>query len=105
MSTNKLFNIPTNIFSDFVDKYMGTPVIFTLLVIFQGCFGGLGVGQTPKRLSNMATSPISRGFLILAIAYTATSNIEIALFSTVIFFIFLHLLRTKEEFDEFGSYI
>jgi hypothetical protein len=105
MSTNKLFNIPTDIFPEFVDKYMGTPVIFTLLVIFQGCFGSLGVGQTPKRLSKLSNSPVIRICFILAIAYTATTDIETALISTTAFFIFLHLLRTKEEFDEFGSYI
>lgn len=84
----------------FFDKIAGRPLLFTLIVIFQGCFGGMGVVQTPEKLTKMADSPIVRGLFVSAIAYTATSDIETALVATVIFFVFLHLLRTDEEKKE-----
>ena len=70
----------------FFDKIAGRPLLFTLIVIFQGCFGGMGVVQTPEKLTKMADSPIVRGLFVSAIAYTATSDIETALVATVIFF-------------------
>ena len=89
---------------DGVDKFLSLPIIFTLIVITQGCFGGNGVGQTPKAISKIFKSQYARFLFIFLIAYTATSDIETAAFSTMIFFIVLHLLRTEEEKKELGSY-
>ena len=89
---------------DGVDKFLSLPIIFTLIVITQGCFGGNGVGQTPKAISKIFKSQYARFLFIFLIAYTATSDIETAAFSTMIFFIFLHLLRTEEEKKELVSY-
>ena len=47
MSETKLIDIP-QLLPNFVDKYLGVPTVFTLIVIFQGCFGGMGMIQTPK---------------------------------------------------------
>ena len=89
---------------DMVDKVLSLPVIFTLIVITQGCFGGNGVGQTPKRIENLFKNKFARFVFIFLIAYTATSDIETALVTTFVFFLILHLSRTKEEKKEFGSY-
>jgi len=87
-----------------VDKFLSLPVMFTLIVITQGCFGGNGVVQTPEAITNLFKSKYSRFVFIFLIAYTATSDIETAVFSTIIFFIILHLLRTEKEKEEIGSY-
>ena len=76
---------------------MGFPVIFSLIVMFQGCFGGLGMIQTPARLEKLISSPISRFLFLFAISYTATSDVETAAFSTVLFLVMMHLLRSEEE--------
>ena len=44
---------------DGVDKFLSLPIIFTLIVITQGCFGGNGVGQTPKAISKIFKSRLS----------------------------------------------
>ena len=97
LAQKRLFPIPTNVLPPQVDKFMGFPVIFTLIVVFQGCFGGLGMVQTPQRLENLISNPIARFIFLIAIAYTATSDVETAAFSTVLFLVFMHLLRTEEE--------
>lgn len=89
---------------DSVDKFLSLPVIFTLIVITQGCFGGNGVVQTPKAITNLFSSQYARFVFCLLIAYTATSDIETAVVSTAVFFVILHLLRTEEEKKEVGSY-
>ena len=103
---DKIFpvKVPHNVFPPAFDKYMSMPTIFTFIVIFQGCFGGLGIIQTPKALSDLMTqhklSPLWRFMFITAIAYTATSDLETATLVTFVFFGFLHTLRSKEEKDE-----
>ena len=84
----------------FFDKFAARPLIFTLIVIFQGCFGGMGVVQTPEKLTKIVDSPISRFLFVSAIAYTATSDVETAIIATLIFFVFLHLIRTDKEKKE-----
>ena len=81
----------------FFDKFAGMPTFFTLIVIFQGCFGGMGVVQTPERLTKAVDHPVMRALFVCAIAYTATSDIETAVLCTTIFFVFLHFMRTEEE--------
>jgi len=97
MAQKRLFPIPTNVLPPQIDKFMGFPVIFTLIVIFQGCFGGLGVVQTPERLTRLISNPVARFIFLFAIGYTATSDVETAAFSTVIFLVLMHLLRSEEE--------
>jgi hypothetical protein len=92
-----VLEIPNDIFPSWIDKYGSTSFIISLIVIFQGCFGGMGVAQTPVLLKNLTNNPIFRFIFICTIAYTATTDIEMALVSTSIFFIFLHMIRTDEE--------
>lgn len=96
MSQAKLINIPA-IFPPWVDNFLTYPIIFSLLVIFQGCFGGMGVIQTPTRLTNAINSPIARFIFLFCIAYTATTDIETAIVTVIIFLIFLQIIRTEEE--------
>jgi len=105
MSSNKLFDIPQFNVGSIFDKYASMPILFTMIVIFQGCFGGLGVAQTPKKLSDLAQNPVMRALFVTAIGYTATSDIETALFTATVFFLILHLLRTKEEKESMRTYI
>lgn len=89
---------------DGLDNFLSLPIMFTLIVITQGCFGGNGVVQTPAAVTNLFKSQYARFLFIFLIAYTATSDIETAVVSTAIFFTVLYLLRTDEEKKEVGSY-
>ena len=97
LSDGRLFEIPTNVFPPIVDRVLSLPTLFSLVVLFQGCFGGLGVAETPVILEDLAKNPIIRFLFLAAISYTATSDIETAIFTTTLFFVILHLLRTEEE--------
>jgi len=102
--SDKLFDINTDLLHPNFDKYMSMPTIFTFIVLFQGCFGGNGVAQTPAALTNILQghklSPLFRFIFCFLIGYTATSDIETAAIVTVAFFAFLHLIRTPEERKE-----
>lgn len=103
--SGKLINLP-EIFPPQIDKFLGFPTIFTFIVIFQGCFGGNGVLHTPQRIKDATNHPLARFLFVCAIAYTATSDIETALFTTVVFFVVLYMLRTKEERKKYrGQYL
>ena len=52
---------------DSVDKFLSLPIVFTLIVITQGCFGGNGVGQTPKAISDIFSSQFARFLFIFLI--------------------------------------
>jgi len=105
ISDGKLLEIPTDIFPPILDKILGLPTIFTLIVLFQGCFGGMGVIETPEILIKLSENPFVRFFFLSAIAYTATADLEVALVGTIIFFIILHLLRSKDERKKMKSFI
>jgi hypothetical protein len=105
MADERIFKIPTEIAPAFIDKFLGEATIFTMVVIMQGCFGGLGMAQTPKVLAEAAKTPIFRFLFLAAIGYTATSDIETALFGTAIFAAVMHLLRTPEERKEVPNFI
>lgn len=73
------------------------PLIFSFIVLFQGCFGGMGIVQCPKVLKEAIKTPLFRFLYVNCIAYTATQNIQISVFATFCFFTFLHCLRTEGE--------
>lgn len=105
ISDGKLLNIPNDIFPSIIDKVLGLPAIFTMIVLFQGCFGGMGVIETPEILTKMSENPFVRFFFLNAIAYTATADLETALVVTVLFFVILHFLRSKDERKKMKSFI
>jgi len=84
-------------FPKHIDKYLATPAIFSMVVIAQGLLGGLGLPLLPQRLKNLQKNPLARFTFISAIAYTATSDLELALVSTAVFACMMHILRTPEE--------
>jgi len=93
------------VFPDRVDSYLGTPAIFSLVVIAQGLLGGLGLPQVPEKLKSLQRNPIARFSFMAAIAYTATSDLELAIVSTGTFALIMHALRTPEEKAEVPYYI
>ena len=105
MVDDRIFKIPTDIAPPFVDKFLGEATIFTMVVIMQGCFGGLGMVQTPKMLTEAAKTPVFRFLFLCAIGYTATSDIETAVFGTALFAAMIHLLRTPEEKKQVPHFI
>ena len=96
MAHAKLIEIPA-VFPPWVDNFLTYPIIFSVIVIFQGCFGGMGIIQTPERLQKAINNPIARFIFLFCIAYTATTDIETAIVTVFIFLVFLQLIRTKEE--------
>lgn len=94
--TAKLVHIP-QIFPKGLDQFLSYPAIFTLIVLFQGCFGGMGILQTPRALIDAINIPAARVVFLTCIAYTATSDMETAIAVTVAFLVFLHFLRSPKE--------
>ena len=80
---------------------LNAPIIFSLLVIFQGIFGGNSIKIIPKKLLNLFENPWFRMMGMFLIAYTATLEIEMAMLSTMIFIIFINILRSEEERKQF----
>ena len=95
---------PTNVLPSQIDNFLSTAIVLSMLTIFQGCFGGMGVIQIPKKLTELLSNPTMRFISIVAISYTATQDIETALLTTVIFLGILHLLRSDEEHEEVGGF-
>ena len=95
---------PTNILPSQIDNFLSTAVILSILTIFQGCFGVMGVIQIPKKLTEFLNNPVMRFISIVAISYTATQDIETALITSVAFLGILHLLRSDEEREKVGGY-
>ncbi|VVU94998.1 hypothetical protein CPAV1605_723 [seawater metagenome] len=92
----KIINIP-NVLPNWVDERLKMPIIFSMIVICQGLFGGYGLKQVPERVVKLSNNPIARFVFVTAIAYTATSDMETALFSVVMFFGIMYLIRTPAE--------
>ena len=92
-----------------LENVLNNQVIFCLLVMFQGCFGGMGVAQRPKVLENLLsgrTGALFRFIFVMCIAYTASKGeVEFAIFCTTLFFLFLHILRTEEERAEVPYFV
>ena len=77
------------------------PVIFTLIVLYQGLFSGNAI-SIPKNLKSAFNNKTFRFFSIMLIALTATQDIEYAIISTVIFLSVMYALKTPEEREETG---
>jgi len=74
-------------------------VIFPVVVMLQGIFGGKGVVLVPAAVSNLANSPVTRMLLLTLVGFAATRNIALALVGAVVFALVLFLLRNEEERD------
>jgi len=86
-----------------VDMLLNQSLIVSLIILFQGSFGGAGVGVVPSVIRNLNQNMLGRVFLLTCIGFAATRNVESALLSAVIFGLVMHLLRTPEERAEQGG--
>ncbi len=77
------------------------PIIFSLLIMYQGLFSGNAI-RIPERLRVLFENKIFRFMSLMLIAFTATKDIEYALFSTLIFLSIMYALKTPEERRETG---
>jgi len=77
------------------------PIIFTLLMLYQGLFSGNAI-KIPKKLKTAFNSKTFRFISIMLIAFSATRDIEYAMISTVIFLGIMYALKTPEEREETG---
>lgn len=84
----------TNNIESFIRKY---GVIFTVVVMYQGLFGGLAISNEPSVLRKLNQNVLFKLFTLFAVGFTATRDVETTLIGMVLFIILLHLLRTPEE--------
>ena len=93
-------------FSDNIESFMKKySMIFTLLVIYQGLFGGLSLISPPDRLARLSDNVYVKLATMFAIAFTATKDVEIALVSIVLFVVVMNLLKTPEEKKDSGNFL
>ena len=77
------------------------PIVFSLIILYQGLFSGNAI-QIPERLRAFFDNKAFRLGSLMLIAFSATQDIEYALFSTIIFLGFLYALKTPEERKKTG---
>jgi hypothetical protein len=77
------------------------PILFSLIILYQGLFSGNGV-IIPERLQKLFSIPAFRLMSIMLIAFSATQDIEYAMISTLIFISILYALKTPEERKKTG---
>ena len=87
--------------SPYVEKFFAKyGVAFTLVVMYQGIFGGTTMIDPPERLRVVSESLLFRLFTLFAVAFTATRDVEISLIAVIAFVVILNLARTSEERKE-----
>ena len=72
-------------------------IVFPVIVMLQGIFGGKGVALVPENVLNLANSPVTRLLLLTLVGFAATRNIGLALVGAVVFALILFLLRNEDE--------
>jgi hypothetical protein len=72
------------------------PVLFTLIILYQGLFSGNAI-KIPENLRILFNSKIFRFVSLMAIAFSATQDIEYALISTMVFLTMMYAIKTPEE--------
>ena len=72
------------------------PILFTLIILYQGLFSGNAI-KIPQNLRNLFNNKVFRFISLMAIAFSATQDIEYALISTVLFLTVMYLIKTPEE--------
>lgn len=86
-------------YSNVLEKYISsTPLVFTLIVIYQGLLSGNSLkNNPPKRLKPLFNNPLFRFISLLLIALSATKDIEYALVGIIIYLAFMFIIHTDEE--------
>lgn len=72
------------------------PILFTLIILYQGLFSGNAI-RIPENLRTFFNNKVFRFMSLMAIAFSATQDIEYALVSTVMFLTIMYLIKTPEE--------
>ena len=72
-------------------------VLFSLIVMYQGLFGGMSLRDQPERLQSLKDNVAFKIFTMTCIAFTATQDIETALLSVALFITLIYLIKTPEE--------
>tara|TARA_B100001094_G_scaffold310839_1_gene345892 strand:- start:880 stop:1176 length:297 start_codon:yes stop_codon:yes gene_type:complete len=73
-------------------------IIFSLVVMFVGLFGGsFSKAQAPKNLQKLSENQYFRLATLFLIAYTATKDLETAAIATALFVIIVYAIKTPEE--------
>ena len=78
----------------FIKRYT---VVFSLIVMYQGLFGGMSLKDQPLRLKKMSKNIAFKILTMTCIAFTATQDIEISLMSVLLFITLLYLIKTPAE--------
>jgi hypothetical protein len=93
-----LFNPVTGSAETFIRSQ---PIVFSLLIMYQGLFSG-NAFKVPERLMTLFENKAFRFTSLMLIAFTATRDIEYALFSTLIFLSIMYAFKTPEERKKTG---
>ena len=72
------------------------PILFTLIILYQGLFSGNAI-KIPKNLRTLFDNKVFRFVSLMAIAFSATQDIEYALISSMIFLVVMYAIKTPEE--------
>lgn len=72
------------------------PILFTLIILYQGLFSGNAI-KIPENLRILFNSKIFRFVSLMAIAFSATQDIEYALISTMVFLTIMYAIKTPDE--------
>jgi len=64
--------------------------------LYQGLFSGNAI-QIPENLRSLFNNKIFKFVSLMAIAFSATQDIEYALISTTLFLTVMYLIKTPEE--------
>jgi hypothetical protein len=72
------------------------PILFTLIILYQGLFSGNAI-KIPENLRVLFNNKIFKFASLMAIAFSATQDIEYALISTMIFLVVMYAIKTPEE--------
>jgi len=79
---------------NFIKRYT---IVFSLIVMYQGLFGGMSLKDQPVRLKKLSKNVAFKIFTMTCIAFTATQDIEIAIISVLLFITLLYLFKTPAE--------
>ena len=72
------------------------PILFTLIILYQGLFSGNAI-KIPENLRAFFNNKVFRFASLMAIAFSATQDIEYALISTMVFLTIMYIIKTPEE--------
>ena len=84
-----------------IERGLRVPLIFTLLVLYQGLFSGNAI-TIPTNVQKLFDSPTFRFVSLMMIALTARQDIEVALVSVLVFLGILYAFKSKEERKKTG---